>query len=55
MTIYLSGPMTGYPEYNEKLFASVSYILKERGFKVVNPHDLPPPSTLAGDEKKDWW
>lgn len=55
MTIYLSGPMTGYPDYNERLFACVSHILERRGFKVVNPHDLPEPKGLSHKPDYDWW
>lgn len=46
MTIYLSGPMTGYPQFNCHNFESVATFLKELGYKVINPHcDLPDPTT----------
>lgn len=55
MTIYLSGPMTGYPKYNVQLFGAVAYILMERGYDVVNPHTLPEPPGLVHDPDSDWW
>lgn len=41
MKIYLSGPMTGYEDFNRPLFASVAASLRARGYDVVNPaeHD----------------
>lgn len=55
MTIYLSGPMTGYPNYNKELFCCVAYLLKSRGFDVVNPLKLPEPAGLTRNVEKDWW
>lgn len=37
--IYLSGPMTGLPEYNFPEFRRVAKQLYEKGFEVVNPAD----------------
>lgn len=43
--IYLSGPMTGYPEFNYPLFHRVAALLREEGHRVYNPaefkHDEP--------------
>ena len=41
MTIYISGPMTGYPELNFPLFADVALALRMGGFDVINPAELP--------------
>ena len=35
--IFISGPMTGYPDFNFPLFNKVSEILTSQGFDVVNP------------------
>jgi hypothetical protein len=35
--IYISGPMTGLPEYNYPEFNRVAAILEEKGYIVVNP------------------
>lgn len=37
MNIYLSGPMTGYPDYNYPLFNAVAKGLREKGHDVYNP------------------
>jgi len=36
-SIYLSGPMTGLPDYNYPLFHRVAKSLRERGWTVLNP------------------
>lgn len=40
MKIYLSGPMTGYENYNKKAFDKAEAVLKEAGYEVVNPASL---------------
>lgn len=39
--IYLSGPMTGLPEYNYPLFRRVAAELRARGHRVYNPAEFP--------------
>lgn len=34
---YLSGPMTGYPNYNFEAFNSTATLLRKQGFKIYNP------------------
>ena len=34
---YISGPMTGYPNYNFELFNKVADILRDKGLKIHNP------------------
>lgn len=45
LRIYLSGPMTGYPNFNYPLFNVVSGLLRKAGHTVYNPaefqHDEP--------------
>lgn len=35
--VYVSGPMTGYPEHNYPAFHRASKLLRELGYEVVNP------------------
>lgn len=44
--VYVSGPMTGIPEFNFPAFRAAADRLRERGYTVINPADLnPDPST----------
>ena len=36
--VYISGPMTGYPELNRREFEKAEELLSARGYEVVNPH-----------------
>lgn len=51
--VYLSGPMTGYPDFNREAFAAAAFSLRELGFDVVNPHQLPEPF-LTDDVDYNW-
>ena len=42
MKIYLSGPMTGLPEYNYRAFHAAARQLRSLGHTVVNPAELHP-------------
>jgi hypothetical protein len=42
MTIYISGPMTGYPEFNYPAFHNAEQHLREIGYTVISPHELEP-------------
>lgn len=35
--IFLSGPMTGFPDYNRPLFNHAAQVLTEQGHIVLNP------------------
>jgi len=52
MKIYLSGPITGIPDSNRPLFASVAADLRRRGYDVVSPieHD----HLAAGNDWSDY-
>jgi len=39
-TIYLSGPMTGIPEYNAPEFARFAAMYRANGFRVLSPPEL---------------
>lgn len=40
--IYISGPMTGLPEFNLPAFAAEAERLRRLGFDVVNPAEINP-------------
>ena len=44
--LYLSGPMTGLPEYNYPAFHKAARALRRAGYRVVNPAELHPHSRL---------
>lgn len=39
--IYLSGPMTGFKDYNYPMFNDAAKKLRAEGFEVVNPAEFP--------------
>ena len=52
--VFISGPMTGKPDLNREAFADVASKLRKHGFAVTNPHELPEPEGLNGDQEHDW-
>jgi hypothetical protein len=40
MLLYISGPMTGIPEFNYPAFNAAAAQLRERGYTVINPAEL---------------
>lgn len=38
--VYLSGPMTGYPEFNFPEFHRVAKVLRDMGYAVISPAEL---------------
>ena len=49
-TYYLSGPMTGIPEYNRPTFAHSAFLLRGAGLSIESPHELAVPDNLVGEE-----
>lgn len=49
-TIYIAGPMTGYPRFNFPLFETVAKNLRLQGHIVVSPHELDSQET-----RRDAW
>lgn len=43
MRIYISGPMTGLPDYNRAAFNAAASALRGQGYDVENPAENPPP------------
>lgn len=39
-TVYVCGPMSGYPEHNEPAFRDAARYLTDLGHQVVVPHDV---------------
>lgn len=39
-TVYLLGPMTGYPDDNRPAFRAATKLLRSRGYRVTSPDEL---------------
>lgn len=39
--VYLSGPMTGWPEFNRPWFDKTARVFRTLGWRVMNPHEFP--------------
>lgn len=50
--LYLAGPMTGHPDLNHPAFHEAARLLREQGFEVGNPAEIPPPN--ASPTWEDW-
>ena len=48
-TIYLSGPMTGLPDFNRPTFYTKAAELRAKGYEVICPPELP-----GEDDHKPW-
>ena len=53
LTYYLSGPMSGYPEYNYAAFTDAATVLRATGVTLQSPHENPWPDHHMGE--KDLW
>ena len=52
ISLYVSGPMNGCPNFNVDKFDQVSKGLRERGYDVINPAELDHNQNIK--ENKDW-
>ena len=53
--VYVSGPMTGYPEFNYPAFTHACRVLRDQGLTVLSPHEVgeTPGLTWADYIRKD--
>ena len=51
-SIYIAGPMTGYPEFNFPEFFKAQAELEEQGWKVFNPASKDSEKTLDAEAVK---
>ncbi len=51
--IYISGPMTGISDSNYPLFNLVAKTLRDKGYRVWNPAEIPPPP--LGTSESPWF
>lgn len=49
--VYVSGPMTGYPEFNHPAFHETTRRLRSLGMEVINPAEL---DDIDGDTTRPW-
>ena len=52
--LYLSGPMSGIPDFNAAAFFRATDMLREKGYTVINPHELPEPDVAGLSELESW-
>ena len=55
-TLYVAGPMTGYPDFNYPAFNDAAASLRARGFNVLNPVDAEQHNPTPGTPQAwDWY
>lgn len=55
ITYYLSGPMSGYPDYNYEAFRVASGVLRETGVTLESPHENEWPDGHEAMDPSDLW
>ncbi len=53
--LYLSGPMTGIPNWNRASFDDAAKQLTDLGYEVINPFDLPEPVVSTKPSPTEAW
>jgi nucleoside 2-deoxyribosyltransferase len=51
---YVSGPMTGYPDFNYPAFHRCCNRLRPMGFKIISPHEIKAPTQAFENELAQW-
>jgi hypothetical protein len=46
--VYISGAMTGIPDFNRQAFQEAEDYLTSLGYEVINPHKIPLPLDFKG-------
>lgn len=53
-TVYILGPMTGYPDFNRPAFKAMTDQLRARGFEVISPDELDDTAPAKGEQWADY-
>ena len=55
LNVYISGPMSGYPDFNDAAFTAAEEMIAEAGHNPVNPHRLDVEhGYVEGTDLDDW-
>jgi nucleoside 2-deoxyribosyltransferase len=54
-TLYIAGPMTGYPEFNYPAFRAAEEHLRAAGFGVLNPVDAENHNDTGKPQEWHWY
>lgn len=56
MILYISGPMSGKPDFNLTEFDNAEWELRQMNgnFEIINPHHLMPPPLVPGEDEVNW-
>ena len=54
-TLYIAGPMSGYPDFNYPAFAQADQFLRDRGYGTLNPVDAEDLPNRPEQPTWDWY
>ncbi|MBF4578927.1 DUF4406 domain-containing protein [Frigoribacterium sp. VKM Ac-2530] len=54
-TVYVAGPMSGLPDFNYPAFNEAAQMLRDTGYRVLNPVDSEEENHSGGPETWDWY